>query len=460
MTRGPSKNKVPFWASADGQLWSVLTGPNGAIALPRLLQCLGLLCLLLSGCASYTEETKEIRSAYRADNYDEALKKLDSSSLKEASKNRLLYRLERAMILDRMGEHNKSRALLIEADKVADELYTTSITATAASFIVSESSADYSGEDYEKVAIHTELALSFIGSGDLSAAGVEARKINNKLAELNQKYDEHKNRYADDAFARYLSAIIYEALNEPDSAIIDYKKALDNYRTNFAAFVRGGVPDGLVRAYYRLLVRRNRNDQLSQLEREFAKETQLAKQDLAAPDMGQVVVIHEIGHIATKSAAEFFFPFGKQLIRFSFPVINKTRHDYIGPTGVSDEQSHQTATADNAEDLDAIARFSLEDRKARLILKSGARLIAKGQITEQAYKNFGLLGGLAANVFAFVTETADTRSWTLLPSGFYVSRLRLKPGAHTLRIQTSGRLGKIEKVSIKKGEVLILRDVG
>ncbi|MGC5189060.1 hypothetical protein ACPXBB_26030, partial [Escherichia coli] len=82
--------------------------------------------------------------------------------------------------------------LLIDADKIADELYTTSITRTAASFVVSDASTDYSGEDYEKVAIHTELALSFLATKDLDGARVEARKINNKLAEINSKYDDHK----------------------------------------------------------------------------------------------------------------------------------------------------------------------------------------------------------------------------------------------------------------------------
>src|SRR5690606_6976497 len=104
----------------------------------------------------------------------------------------------------------------------ADELYTVSISRTAASFIVSESSTDYEGEDYERVAIHTQLALSFLGDKDLAAARVEARKINLKLEEINQKYDDHKNRYAEDAFARYLAGTIYEARGEIDDAIIDY----------------------------------------------------------------------------------------------------------------------------------------------------------------------------------------------------------------------------------------------
>jgi hypothetical protein len=110
--------------------------------------------------------------------------------------------------------------------------------------------------------------------------------------------------------------------------------------------------------------------------------------------------------------------------------------------------------------MDAIARQTLEDRRLRLVAKQGARLLAKGQLTEQAYKNFGPIGGIAANVFSAVTETADTRSWTLLPEAYLVSRQRVKPGRHTVEIKTGGRIGQIKTVEVKKGQVVILRDVG
>ena len=42
-----------------------------------------------------------------------------------------------------------------------------------------------------------------------------------------------------------------------------------------------------------------------------------------------------------------------------------------------------------------------------MMVKESARLIAKGQLTEQAYKNFGILGGIAANVYSAVSETAS-----------------------------------------------------
>jgi hypothetical protein len=78
----------------------------------RLLALLGGLALVV-GCASYTEETREIRSLYKAEAYREALDKLDATDIKEQSRNRLLYRLEKAMILDRLGEGKRARTLLI-----------------------------------------------------------------------------------------------------------------------------------------------------------------------------------------------------------------------------------------------------------------------------------------------------------------------------------------------------------
>ena len=419
----------------------------------------GLLSLL-SACASYSDETREIRADYRGSNYANALKKLDDSTLKTDDKNRLLFRLEKAMILDRMGEYAKSRNLLIEADKISEELYTTSVTRSAASFVVSESSTDYVGEDYEKVAIHTELALSYIATRDLEAARVEARKINNKLAQLNGEYEEQKDRYSEDAFARYLSGIIYEARGELDDAIIDYTKAVSLYRGNFAQFVNGGVPNNLVRALYRLLVKRSRTDRMTQLERDYPREVALAKQDLTDGDMAEVIIVHELGHIAVKTAQEFAIPFGRQIIRFSFPVINAGPRSYFGNTGITDVATQQTVSADNTEDLNSIARATLEDRRGRLIAKGAARLIAKGQITEQAYKNFGPLGGLLANVYSVVTETADTRSWTLLPESFAITRMRLKAGKHILKIQSGGRTGRIEDVALRKGQIVVLRDAG
>jgi hypothetical protein len=414
--------------------------------------------LWLSACASYTEETREIRSLYKGEAYREALAKLEASEIKEEDRNRLLYRLEKAMILERLGEGEKARRLLLEADKIADQLYTTSVSRTAASLVVNDAMSDYSGEDFEKVAIHTQLALSFLAAKDLRSARVEAVKINNKLNEINQGYEDNKNKYGEDAFARYLAGMIYEAQGDVDDAVIDYGKAVALYGGDFAEFVDGGVPDQLVRAYARLLVLEGRDDKLGPLEKSFGK--QVANGRKAAQDeWGELAVVHATGHIATKSTEDFVIPIGKQIIRFSFPVIRRGPVGYLGTSGVMVDGGALQGS-DNVVDMDAIAHSNLEDRRGRIIAKSAARLLAKGQLTEQAYKNFGVVGGLAANIFSAVSETADTRSWTLLPRAYYVTRVRLKPGKHTVKIQTDGRLGRIETVEIRRGKLEILTDAG
>jgi hypothetical protein len=388
--------------------------------------------------------------------YSSALAKLEESSLKTSSNSKLLYLLEKAMILQRMGETAKSRALLIEADKLVDRLYTVSVTKTAASFVYNDSAQDYSGEDYEKVAIHTMLALSFLGDKDLDSARVEARKINAKLTEIVGTYDGKKGRYTEDAFALYLAGLIYEAKGEWDSAIIDYSKALDLYEGDYKIFIRGGVPNTLVSSLYRLLIKRNRKERANALETKYPNELKAligAKDD----DLGDVVVIHEKGHIAIKVAEETALPIGKQIVRISWPVIRRSSRAIFNDSSISVDNGPQV-TAENLQDMDAVAEVGLEDRKFRMIAKNAARLLAKGQITEQAYKNFGLVGGLAANVFSAVSETADTRSWTLLPQAYNVSRVRMQPGTYTIRIKTNGRQTRIEKVEVKKGQIAIFTD--
>ncbi len=413
-------------------------------------------CLIFVGCASYTEETHEVRSDFSSQHYQNALGKLDQSVVKTQDRNRLLYRLEKARILDRMGERAQSRKLLVEADKIADELYTVSVTRSAASFLVNDSTTDYAGEDYEKVAIHTMLALSFIEDGDLPSALVQARKINSKLYEINQAYGENGNKYGEDAFARYLSGAIFEADGKEDDAIIDYRRALELYSGPFRPFYTGGVPESLVRALYQLADRRKRDSLKSELEKKYPAVI-AAQKGQNDRKWGDLIVIHEIGSIAIKQNEEFVLPIGRQIVRFSFPVIRKpVRRSAYGKTGVHID-GFGDYSADNVQDLDAIASQTLSDRRTRMMIKGAARLLAKGQAAEYAYDQFGPLAGLAVNIYSAVTETGDTRSWTLLPERLDITRISLPPGKHKIRIESAGKVTSLQTVEIESGKVLILR---
>jgi hypothetical protein len=113
--------------------------------------------------------------------------------------------------------------------------------------------------------------------------------------------------------------------------------------------------------------------------------------------------------------------------------------------------------AENTAYLDAIAYDALENRRGRMVAKQMARLLLKGQINYQAEKNFGPLAGLAANLVTAATETADTRSWTTLPQAFYISRARLAPGDYDIAVKTDGRVRQAKHVTVRKGQMILLR---
>ncbi|NDE16341.1 hypothetical protein EBZ80_15555 [bacterium] len=409
-----------------------------------------------AGCASYTEETRAIRADFMTGDYTGALKGIDESSLKNSSSSKLLYHLERSMILDRMGEPDKSRGELIKADKVADDLYTTSVSKTTASFVVSDDVADYSGEDYERVAIQTMLALSFIGDGDLANAQVAARRINTKLAEINGTYTkEKKNAYSEDAFARYLAGMIHEARGDVDNAIVEYGRALALYDSGFGAFSDGSRPQGLIEGYFRLLQSRRRADRIGPLKKSHPAEIASAERNIAAAGVnpGQIAVIHEIGQISPKTHVDSVIGAGNQVVRMSFPAILYRPRGY-GATGLEVGQKWYPASV--GADMDAIGAQCLDDKKARIVAKGITRAVVKGALIEETRRKFGDGAALLANIVTAATETADTRGWTLLPGRFMVSRAWLPPGKHVITVKSSGREFPTE-IELRPGELKLIR---
>ena len=148
---------------------------------------------------------------------------------------------------------------------------------------------------------------------------------------------------------------------------------------------------------------------------------------------------------------------GKPL-RFSFPVIRRRSYGLFGDSGVYLNGVYKSGEL--AQNMDAIGEVTLADTKTRYFFKMAARLVIKDQLAQKAEESFGLLGKIGASVYGAVSETADTRSWSFLPASFFVTRIRLEPGTHKVRIKTYDRSSGFRTIKIKPGEVRFLRDVG
>jgi hypothetical protein len=117
------------------------------------------------------------------------------------------------------------------------------------------------------------------------------------------------------------------------------------------------------------------------------------------------------------------------------------------------------AESEVVEPLALIAMQNLEQRVGLISAKAIARATAKYIASVQARRLTGnnALAGLATNLFTYMTEQADTRSWRTLPNTFQVVRMTLPVGQHNLEVRVETMQGEVRSlppltVELKVGE--------
>ncbi len=117
----------------------------------------------------------------------------------------------------------------------------------------------------------------------------------------------------------------------------------------------------------------------------------------------------------------------------------------------------RSASAELAEDIDALAIDALERRKPAIISRAVARAVVKHEASRAAGRENELVG-FVVNIAGLVSERADTRSWSTLPNRILVARLALPAGAHAVDVELRDRSGRVDLreqylVELESGEI-------
>lgn len=408
------------------------------------------LCLValwaFSGCAAndYLTRTSRVRSAYQAYDYDGALARLDSE-FKEGKAisdgDRLLYLMDKGMLLHAAGRWGESVRLFAEAELLSEKLDTTSVSEEIGSVVVNDNLRVYRGEDFEKLMFSTLQALNYASLGDSEGALVEVRRVNEKLEVMITK---EKKPYQRLAIARYIGGVMYESIGEKDSAAIDYLKAAE---------LSPEMGRGAAEAVLRLAKETERDDQLADLRKRWPD---IKIHPLKANE-GQVVVIIEAGRVPQKSQNMRRPGKGgvdqQKAALVAVPTYALAKSPVPRVELVVEDQHAQGSTV---TDLDKVARVHLEERIGRYLLRSIASLAVKGGAAAAVgalTKSEGL-GALAFGLLT-LTQQADLRSWLSLPAEFQVARVRLPAGKHVVTILSP--TGPVTtEVDVKAGKIQVL----
>ncbi len=363
-------------------------------------------------------DTRADRSFKQGD-YDSALSILEEGLKEEGDGNdQLLYLLDLGLVAHTAGQIEKSTKYFLESDKIADLKDYTSLASEATSLLVGDNIKHYKGENFEKVLINAYLAMNFAEQGNLESALVEARKVNRKLELM---ITEGKRKYQLNAFAYYLSGILYEASGEYDDAYIDYKKTHE-----LVPFL-----PGIGEALWRAAALSRREDDADRWQRNFnlsADTLSRARLLGRGKSKGEIIAIFENGISPIKRA----HPQWHSVPKF-FPRYNPVEYATVEVDGIDVGRTHVV------HDIQSTAIQNLDDDYAGIIAKKIAGVVVKEVVGDQVAKQTKSEGlGFLTKLILHASDQADVRSWQLLPKDLQIARAVVDPGTHAVKLRMAG----------------------
>ncbi len=425
--------------------------------------------LLLSGCASLRTDKSQYagtdRMLAKAD-YPAAIARINAA--KETgytAKDRVVYYLDIGMLHHWNGDYEKSNEYLEKAERAIEENFTRSVTRAAASLLLNDNTLAYAGEDYEDIYLNAFKALNYLALEQYDAAFVEVRRINNKLLQLESRYDKMaqqlsaaeeaqeqfrpgKSYFQESALGRYLSVLLYRN---------DYK--WDDVRIDLEKIDRGWKLQPDIYPF-------STPDFSAEKQRRVAPKARLnviAFSGLAPDKTASTFYIHtEENLIVLAGTSEDYL--GKQRLdglntilwpdveagyhfKFQLPSMQK-RPSHVARIDVS-ITGGETAALQRLESLENAALETFSIKKPILYLKTLTRAVIKGlaaehtkqQMTEGMGSGLAFLTRIAADLAVDQTENADLRVSRFFPAEAYIRELHLEEGVYDIRITYYGHDG-------------------
>jgi hypothetical protein len=379
-----------------------------------------LALLTLAGCASARMSDHVSDELFHEARYDEAAARLKAGLEKQGTDGRdsLLYTLDLALALHSAGRFDESTKYFREADRLAEIKDYTSLSKEAGSLLTSENIKDYKAEDFENVLINAYLAMNYALQGNREDALVEARRVNQKIYLM---VSEGKRKYQQSAFARYLSAVLYEADGNYGDAYIDYKNTHD---------LAPWVPS-LGQDLWRCAKLTGIDEDMEKWDQEYhltAADHQNALRAGPKSGLGEIVVIYENGI----SPKKYPNPAFRTLPKF-YPRFNPVRGAAVIVNG------QPTVNTFVLDDIEQKAIENLDEKYGGMIAKKIGGIVAKEAVGDVVANetHSEILGALTKLAF-YASDQADVRSWNLLPRDLQMARIQIAPGSYQVHVAPFG----------------------
>lgn len=414
--------------------------------------------LLLAGCANltagnlfshYSAQNNALYQSVAAGQYQQA-----TQLLPDYVAGDVLDNLEKGRVYFLNQQYVESQQSLSVADQVVKQqqdraIISISNTATSVgSLAVNDNLNEYEPADYELGFLHLYLGLNYVRNNDLDGALVEMRRANQVQEEAKKRLEQELTRAEQDMRAQglspnlgsvlaqypdagkslravqngylfYLSALLYEADNDLNSAYVDYRRALAVAPNNSA------VIDGTLRVATRLGMQQD----LKLLKQQYGEPKRLAS------SQARVIVIEEQGIVQPKQEWRLSLPLydsrgNAALYSLALPHYAQS----VTPSSASFTLNGVSMQPMPVTDVNLMATQALSEQMPTLVLRQALRVVAKDQLRKEATREEDV-ANLVFNIWNTLTEQPDTRSWLTLPAAVNTVTQVVNAGEQVLDIE-------------------------
>lgn len=413
--------------------------------------------IALSACANlsagnlfshYSAQNSELHQLVKSGNYqqaEQALPEFVAGDILDNFENGRVYFLNQQYPESKRALESSDQAVRIQQDQATVSVSQSAMSLSA--LAVNDNLKTYQPADYELGFLHLYLGLNYLKQNDLEGALIEMRRANQVQEQARKEREKDLqsaqsqmeqqgltpnlgsvlSNYPDagktlqavqSGYLLYLSAILYEADNDLNSAYVDYRRALAVMPDNQQ------IIDGTKRVAKRLGMR----EDLVKLEKRYGKASYLES------GKGRVIVIDERGVVEAlqgwKQALPLYDSRGDGAwYSIALPYYPAAQRQGFSPLTLNNGQLSESLLAD----VNLMAQRDLSERMPSIVIRQALRVWAKDQLRKEAAKGDDV-GNLLFNVWNTLTEQPDTRSWLTLPGEIYSASAVVEPGVQQMTI--------------------------
>ncbi len=368
-----------------------------------------LAAVALSGCVSGALTTA--RHELHRGNPEAAAEALaDAGAV--SRRDRLLYYMEKGVVLHHLGRYEESSRVLLAASRLMEEQEVISASRQTASMVTNDWVTEYKGEYSERLWVHTYLMMNFLLSYRFDAALVEAKQALKVM-------EAHPEALAGDYYTRALIGLCFEVLRDRDDAYIAYRKLAEDLPD----------PSGIAPVLYRLARGLGYGQEADRYRRMIPAG---ASVETAGPT-AELVLFVSAGQGPVKVPGNIVLP---PSIRFSFPQYRLRNGPAVQVLAYAEGRPLPGVAV--TTDVGSVARTALDARAAAMMAKETARAAVKEAVARAVEHNNDDIFGILVRAAFFLMEEPDTRGWETLPGTFQLARFTVPAGADRLTVRITG----------------------